>query len=220
MHARFPLAIGVLAASLTVSFLPIASGAGSEPPIVISNTRTNAMPPDVTRSQLLAKDPADNTAKAPLGGTTAGPPPLNRIYRDESHCLTIADMRGDQDKRISCFCRDAIVDARYVHTYLPKDRNLSGVFLAMVERVEQQCGQSGDASLNVAIRTDWKWDGPEVVRTYPPDDVVERIEPRSLGGKAVARSVPFTVQVIYRNESGKVTRTENFSSAELIPEFK
>lgn len=39
---------------------------------------------------------------------------MDKVYRDESHCLTLADMRGDKDKPISCFCRDRLADARYV----------------------------------------------------------------------------------------------------------
>jgi len=33
---------------------------------------------------------------------------MNKVYKDESHCLTSADMRGERDNPISCFCRDAI----------------------------------------------------------------------------------------------------------------
>jgi hypothetical protein len=129
-----------------------------------------------------------------------------------------SDMRGDQDNHISCFCRDAIVDARYVYvTYGGKDPNLNGAFLALVDRIQQQCGQAYDA-LDVAMRENWKWNGPEVVRTYPSDDIVSRSKP--LGGKAVARSVPFQVQLIYRDDTGHVTRTENYSSAESIPDVK
>jgi hypothetical protein len=202
MHARFPLAIGVLVTLLTASLLP--TGSVAAPPGA-PKTPTNEAP----------------SAKDPLGGTTKGFSKLERVYRDESHCLTAADMRGDQDKRISCFCRDAIIDARYLYRYLSKDSNLSGVFLAMLDHVEQQCGKAGETSWNdVATRTTWKWDGPEIVRTYPPDDVISRIEPRSVGGKIVVRSVPFTVQLIYRNENGKITRTENYSSVEEAPEFK
>jgi hypothetical protein len=57
----------------------------------------------------------------------------------------------------------------------------------------------------------WKWSGPEVVRTYPSDDVVKRI-PLEKGRSG--RWVPFTVQLVYRNAQGKVTRTENYSSRE------
>jgi hypothetical protein len=90
----------------------------------------------------------------------------------------------------------------------------------LVDHVQQQCAYAYGVSLDVATRTDWKWDGPEVVRTYPPDDVISRIEARALGEKAVARSVPFTIQLVYRDENGKITRTENYASTELVPEFK
>src|ERR1700746_1421360 len=59
---------------------------------------------------------------------------LNRVYQDESHCLTAPESRGDKDSPASCYCRDAIVDARYVwHTYLitGKDHNLNGAELRL-----------------------------------------------------------------------------------------
>jgi len=179
------------------------------------------VPSAISHPQHSGGSSADNSA-TPLvpGGTTEGSPTLDKIYRDESHCLTIADMRGDQDKHTSCFCRDAIIEARYVHfTYASKDPNLDGVFLALVDRIQQQCGQAY-AALDVAMRENWRWNGPEVVRTYPSDDIISRIGATPLGGKAVARSVPFTIQLIYRDDKGHVTRTENYSSAEMIPEFK
>lgn len=166
--------------------------------------------------------PISPNKKTPLPNANASVS-LSNIYRDESHCLTIADIRGDQDKNISCFCRDAIVDARYMYfSYIyggQKDQNLNGSFLALVDRIQQQCGNLSDTALNVAMRDNWKWNGPEVVRTYPSDSVVSRIEPKSLGGKVQARSVPFTIQLIFRDDKGHITRTENYSSREDVPEF-
>ncbi len=141
--------------------------------------------------------------KAPVPGTNT----LNNIYFDESHCLTVADMRGDKDKSISCFCRDAIVDARYLYFTYGKDPNLTGAFLELVNRIQQQCGYASNIALDVARRKNWKWNGPEVVRTYPPDDIIKRIEP-----KDGVRSVPFTIQLIYRDDKGQITHTENYSS--------
>src|SRR5437868_3612941 len=91
---------------------------------------------------------------------------LDAVYRDESHCLTDADLRGDGDRRITCWCRDAVVDARYVYfTYLVsgKDHNLNGVFLALETRVADTCGVTPAEALPDAERDDWKWNGPEVV---------------------------------------------------------
>ena len=145
---------------------------------------------------------------------------LAKVYRDESHCLTEADMRGEKDMPISCWCRDAIVDARYIYfTYLLsfRDRNLNGPFLHLVSYGERMCGQS---VLDAAQEPDWKWGGPEVVRTYPPDDAIKRITPERLdGGTTLGRWVPFTVQLVYRDKQGHVTRTENYSSREFVPDF-
>ena len=146
---------------------------------------------------------------------------LDKVYRDETHCLTDADMRGDQDMRISCWCRDAVVDSRYVYaTYLlpGKDPNLNGTFLALEQRVRDRCG----ATLNPleVERGNWNWDGPEVVRTYPADDVVARIAPETRNGKATGRWIPFTVQLVYRDSQGRVSRTENYSSREFEPLVK
>jgi hypothetical protein len=140
---------------------------------------------------------------------------LDKVYRDESHCLALPDMRGDRDVGISCYCRDAIVEARYVyftHILSGGDQNLNGVFLVLKGQILEQCGKTYD--LGVAERQNWKWDGPEVVRTYPPDDVISRIRPETRGGKPVGRWVPFTVQLVYRDDQGRVKRTENYSSRE------
>ena len=146
---------------------------------------------------------------------------------DESHCLTSPDLRGDKDNPISCYCRDAIADARYVYfTYIlsGKDRNLNGVFLSLQRYAEDRCSRDRAQVIDMTFISkmdeattskDWKWDGPEVVRTYPPDDVIQRIKPS--GEHGTGRWLPFTVQLIYRDAQGRVTRTENYSSRELIP---
>jgi len=70
---------------------------------------------------------------------------MQKVYSDENHCLTAADMRGNEDMAISCYCRDAIADARYVyHTYLlpGKDRNLGGPFLVLLDRIGEKCGKT------------------------------------------------------------------------------
>ena len=69
----------------------------------------------------------------------------------------------------------------------------------------------------ILMSKNWKWYGPEVSRTYPSDEVIERIKPETRNGKAVGRWVPFKIQLIYRDDRGEVIRTENYSSRELIP---
>ena len=157
---------------------------------------------------------------------------MDDIYRDESHCLTTPEIRSDKDAPISCYCRDAIAEARYVYfTYLLswRDRNLNGIFLALQERAIETCGNPtfGDPNYDVihdaTEAKDWKWNGPEVVRTYPPQDVIERISPErkdgKKDGKPTGRWVPFTVQLVYRDAQGRVTKTENYSSREFEPVF-
>jgi len=152
-----------------------------------------------------------------------GKPDLDAIYGDESHCLTAPDMRGDKDQPISCFCRDAIVIARYVYSeyLLPgKDGNLNGAFLTLVQEIPKQCGiKYENTGFEVAKRENWVWEGPEVVRVYPPDEVIKRITPEP-GSKTVMRWVPYTVQLVFRDSSGRVSRTENNSSRELEAEQK
>lgn len=157
---------------------------------------------------------------------------MDRVYGDESHCLTSADMRGDKDNPISCYCRDSIAQARYVYfTYVsvtsPRfDRNLAGVFLTLQKYAGEVCSQDAAEGLDMGFigkiqdattLTDWKWDGPEIVRTYPPDDAIKRIKPSGEHGSG--RWVPFTVQLIYRDAQGRVSRTEEYSSREFIPVF-
>ncbi len=147
-------------------------------------------------------------------------PTMDEAYRDESHCLTLSDVRSDEDAPISCYCRDAIADARYVYfTYLlsGKDQNLNGAFLALYDIAKQHCGQNYDVIHESTENKDWKWAGPEVVRTYPSDDVIERIAPEKDEGKTTGRWVPFTVQLIYRDKMGHVIRTDNYSSREFLP---
>lgn len=164
----------------------------------------------LTVSMVASLLPADSSAIDEMPIPNAKENALNKIYYDESHCLTLADMRGDQDMPISCYCRDAIVEARYVNfTYLlsSKDLNLTGIFIVLAGNVSQKCGQTLNA-FDIASSKNWKWDGPEVIRTYPPDGVVKRIKPNNDG----VRLVPFTIQLIYRDDKGGVTRTENYSS--------
>lgn len=143
---------------------------------------------------------------------------LNKIYKDESHCLVAPEIRSEKDNPISCYCRDAIVDARYVHyTYVDsgKDRNLSGVVLTLVGNIEQMCGETGK-NLNgwePLLARNWKWDGPEVVRSYPPDSEIDRIAPDS----AWFRNVRYKLRLIFHDQQGQLSRVENFSALDRLP---
>lgn len=154
------------------------------------------------------------------GGIFSG---LDKVNRDETHCLTDADMRGDQDMPISCWCRDAIVDARYVYfTYVfgPKrDYNMHGPLFGLEHRINQVCGEGPDKAVQVTERENWQWTGPEVIRTYPAKDVIARIKPE-MRNNAPWRGIPFTVQLVYRDNRARITRTETYSSVEWEPVVK
>ena len=71
------------------------------------------------------------------------------------------------------------------------------------------------------MQQDWKWNGPEVVRTYPSDEVIKRIklEPMSKGAKTFGRWVPYTIQLVYRDNKEHIIKTETYSSREFFPDF-
>lgn len=141
---------------------------------------------------------------------------LDKVYGDESHCLVGPEIRGDKDSSISCYCRDAIVDARYVYqTYLTtgKDRNLNGTYLTLVSKAEQMCGEGLVAINEAASSRDWRWNGPEVTRTYPSDSKIEQIRPDSKG----FRTVEYLVQVTYRDKHGRITKVDNFTARDILP---
>jgi len=86
---------------------------------------------------------------------------------DVRHCLRVAETRDENDKPITCECRDAIVDARYMYfVAVPKEGNLRGVFADLQAWVKEACGR-GFADYEVVPWEKWKWEGPEVVRKYP-----------------------------------------------------
>jgi len=154
-------------------------------------------------------------------GFKPGHSALDDIYREEGRCLTGPEIRDGKDSAISCYCRDAILDVRYVYLnyFLPgKDNNFSGIVLTLQEHASAMCGKHYDV-YGATTTKDWKWNGPEVVRTYPSDNVIERIRPEMKDGKSVGRWVPFTLQLIYRDAQGRVTRTENYASREFDPVF-
>jgi len=140
---------------------------------------------------------------------------LDKIYLDESHCLTVPEIRSDKDSPISCFCRDAIVDARYVwHTYLitRRDPNLNGTELRLQIDATHMCGEQYDVHKAV-VAEDWKWNGPEVSRTYPPDDVLRQIKPDSHG----MIHYEYTVVLLQRDSSGRIVQTESFAARAMEP---
>jgi hypothetical protein len=152
------------------------------------------------------------------------PTELGRIYADESHCLVAPEIRSVKDSPISCQCRDAIADARYVHsTYIltGKDRNLTRILLALQRYAGEMCSRDAAEALEpdfiskihaATMEKNWKWDGPEVVRTYPPDEVIRQIKPDSRG----MISVQYTVVILQRDSQGQVTRSESFSAVDRI----
>src|SRR5208337_4593936 len=93
----------------------------------------------------------------------------DEIYKDESHCLVAPEIRSERDKAISCYCRDALTDARYVYqTYLlaGKDQNLGGAYLTLESNATRLCGEEYGV-IRAAQDADWRWSGPEVIRRYP-----------------------------------------------------
>ncbi len=140
---------------------------------------------------------------------------IDKVYADETHCLTLPEIRSDGDSAISCSCRDSIVDARYVYfTYLlpGKDQNLNGVFLTLQRDAQEMCGKSYHVH-EATMKENWKWNGPEVVRDYPPDSEIEHISPDSNG----FRLVKYKVRLVYRDSQGRVMKVENFTAAEKLP---
>jgi hypothetical protein len=142
----------------------------------------------------------------------------NKIYDDQSHCLLDFERRSDNDIPISCYCKNAIAEARYVHyTYVlsGKDPNLTGVALSLMDRAGEACGKNGmDYHIWTLIHdANWKWDGPEVVRTYPPDEVMRQLKPNGDG----MIPIHYTVVLLQRDSQGHVTKTENYAAVEMWP---
>ena len=143
------------------------------------------------------------------------PTELDKVYRDETHCLVAPEILSDENESISCYCRDAVVDARYIYfTYMRtgKDPNLNGPLLSIQSHAQRMCGEDYDI-WEATTSEDWKWDGPEVVRVYPPDGEIEQITPDSRG----FRLVRYEVQLVYHDQQGRVTKVENFQAHERLP---
>jgi hypothetical protein len=142
---------------------------------------------------------------------------LKKIYRDETHCLVGPEIRSAADKPISCYCRDELADANYVYrTYLitEKDRNLNGAYLRLSQTAEEQCAKKFEYVYHATME-DWRWNGPEVTRIYPPDRVIEHIKPKKSG----FRPMQYLIVLTYRDAQGHVTKTESYSAIEDLPPF-
>jgi hypothetical protein len=140
---------------------------------------------------------------------------LNETYKDESHCLTTPEIRGESDNSLSCFCRDAVADARYLYqTYLStqKDQNLNGAYLQLVSTASKICGNGFDV-LDATQSKDWRWNGPEVNRTYPSESAISQLKPDSRG----FQTVEFEVRLTFRDPYGLVTKVENFKALKRLP---
>ena len=139
---------------------------------------------------------------------------LDEIYTDDGHCLVGPEIRSSKDNAISCYCRDALVDLRYVYqTYLltGKDSNLNGAYLGLFSRAQEVCGEKYDVI--AAREKEWQWNGPEVTRVYPPDSTIEKIKPDDKG----FRIVEYRVQLTYHDRQGHSTKVENFSTLDRLP---
>jgi hypothetical protein len=139
---------------------------------------------------------------------------LHMVYSDESHCLVAPELRGKIDDPISCYCRDAIIDARYVYeTYLRTggDGNLNGAYLTLEHHAQQMCGEQYDVVKAIQTKG-WQWSGPQVTREYPPEREINQIQPDSKG----FRTVEYKVHLTYRDPGGHVTRVETLTGLDKL----
>jgi len=139
---------------------------------------------------------------------------MDMVYSDESHCLISPEIRGKKDNPISCFCRDAIMDARYVYEnyfLTEKDRNLNGVYLTLGDHARQICGEKYDV-YKATQNTEWRWDGPQVTREYPPESEIRKIHPDSSG----LRTAEYKVRLSYIDAGGHVIKVDNFTALDKL----
>lgn len=140
---------------------------------------------------------------------------MDLVYKDENQCLVAPELRGKKDDSISCYCRDAIIDARYVYqNYLltEKDRNLKGVYLTLEDHARKMCGEQYEV-VEATQTKNWQWNGPQVTRKYPSTREINKIKPDSKG----YRTVEYKVHLTYRDLGGTVTKVENFTSLDKLP---
>jgi hypothetical protein len=139
---------------------------------------------------------------------------LDKVYTDESHCLVALEIRNETDMPMSCYCRDVLVDARYVYqTYIRtgKDLNLIGTVLTLEKEISHMCGD-GYPVTSVQEQS-WQWNGPEVTRMYPTDKEIAALKPDASG----VRTVRYRVRLTHHNLQGRVTKVENVTFSERIP---
>jgi len=120
------------------------------------------------------------------------------------------------------------VEARYLYfTYVSaesshSDPNVRGPFLALQNYAGEMCSRDTAERLSLdfigkiqdaTMTKDWKWNGPEVVRTYPPDEVLRQIKPDSHG----MIHYQYTVVLVQRDSSGRVVKTESYTAREMEP---
>jgi len=68
-----------------------------------------------------------------ISGLACAKNTMDEVYLDQTHCLASPEIRGDKDAPISCFCRDAIAEARYVYfTYILSGKDTVAISLAIV----------------------------------------------------------------------------------------
>lgn len=146
--------------------------------------------------------------------------PMNKMAKicmDESHCLDAPEIRDKKDWSISCSCRDAIMNARYLsQNYLDKDSNLSGAVLGLVDNAERICSERFDVILQAIMDESWQWEGPQVEREYPPESDILKIKVNNKG----FRTVKYRVHLIYFDKGGRVTKVQNFNAIDEIPDFE
>jgi hypothetical protein len=99
-----------------------------------------------------------------------------------------------------------------------RDSNMNGPLLSLEIRITQVCGKETNNAVQVT-RENWQWTGPEVIRTYPANDVIARIKP-NIRHNAPWRAIPFRVQLVYRDNQARITRTETYSSVAWEPVVK
>jgi hypothetical protein len=107
------------------------------------------------------------------------------------------------------------MDARYVYeNYLitGKDRNLNGAYLALVDHARQMCGEKYDV-YRATQTTEWRWDGPQVTRVYPPEREIQKIQADSKG----FRTVEYKVRLTYIDAEGRVIKVDNFTALDKLP---
>src|SRR5215469_14740964 len=74
---------------------------------------------------------------------------LGKVYRDETHCLGDLEIRSDADNAISCHCRDALVDLRYVYQSKVRHRSswpCHGIITKILTTAHRRCLKSSGST--------------------------------------------------------------------------